>query len=158
MNFVREMILRPRKWPAFIPLGMALVIFLFLNQQRHDLWVILFSSALLAVSAFLYYALSRLTIRINQEGLSYRGLFSTRDLRWNDVIKTYIKYRYYGQSGSYYWYFEHSGGKRVRFSLRLFSRPQLRSIACMVMEKCPGAQVQDKILMMADGEFPWYIF
>ena len=158
MNFFEPIILHPRKWPAAIPLVLALVFFIFISPQKNDFTVPIVCAFLLLVSIFMFLFLSKAQISLDDEGLTYKTIFSTRKVSWSTVSKTYIRYRHHGKSGSYYWYFEGADKKKIKFSVRLYSRKSLRTIAEAVTAKCKDAQIDDRIHNMAEGVFPWYIF
>ena len=158
MNFTEPVILRPRKWPAAIPLVLALVFFIFISPQKNDYTVPIVCVVLLLVSIFMFLILLKAQIILDDTGMTYKTLFGTKEISWQAVAKTYLRFRHHGQSGSYYWYFETPGAKKIKFSMRLYSRKSLHTIAKAVTTKCREAQIDDRIHNMAEGVFPWYIF
>src|SRR5215213_5551770 len=114
--------LHPRKWPALIPLIVAAVMFIFISPQKNDYSVVIACSFLVLFSIVMLLALSRAEIIIENSGITHKTIFRTKEMQWQNIARTYIKYRHHGQSGSYYWFFEDANANRTRFSTRLYSR------------------------------------
>ena len=150
--------LHPRKWPALIPLIAGLIIFIFFSPQQHNYTTIVVSGFLVLVSIIMFILISKVTVVIDDKGIRHKNLFLTKDISWDSFSRTYLKYRSHGQSGSYYWYFETPDAHKKRFSIRLFSRTSLQSIAAAVTAKRKEAISDERIERMAEGKFPWYIF
>lgn len=149
--------LHPRKWPAALIAAIAIAV-LFIPQKNNEQAALYIAIGVFIFSILFWFFLSNAKIVIDDSGLVYKTAFATREVFWNSVSKTYIKYRHHGKSGSYYWYFENSNGRKVRFSIKLYSRKDLRAIAEAVTVKCKEAEIEKRIYDMAEGQFPWYIW
>jgi hypothetical protein len=145
--------LQPRRWPALIPLVLALVLFVFFSPQENDKTLVVFCSLLVLISGALFLALSKARIILDDTGLTHKNFLTSRSLPWQTVSKSFIKTRHHGQSRSYYWYFENRNGEQVKFSMRLY-----RTIAQAVTTKSRAADIEGRIYNMAEGVFPWYLF
>ena len=150
--------LRPRTFIFIIPLLFCIGIFIVFGTQKNippqAQYTFLIPIAIL-VLVWLGYKKSQLII--DNEGLTHKNIFSTKQLLWSEVQKTYIKYQSHGKSGSHYWFFE-LPDRRIKFSIGLYSRNNIKTIAEAVVEKCNHAEIEDRIRNMAEGHFPWYIF
>lgn len=150
-------VLRSRPWPAYVALAVSLgVIFLPFRNRDHSL--IYVGMGLLVFSIVLWFLVSRVRIIINDLGIAYRTVFSTIEVSWQSVSKTYIRYHQHGKSGSFDWYFESSTGNTQKFPINLLSRKSIRVIAEAVTQKCRDAEIEKRIHDMAEGAFPWYIW
>ncbi|MGV3529497.1 MAG: hypothetical protein ACO1OO_11425 [Flavisolibacter sp.] len=154
--FIVTNTLRPRTWPALIPLLAAgFVIYIDQKEPENLSWV---AYAMIAMAVVVWIILLKIQITIDDISLTHQNLFRTRQINWNDVTATYIKYHSHGQSGSYYWFFENVQGQKIRFSISLYGRTALRQLAEAVVNKCGHAEIDTRITNMATGDFPWYIF
>ncbi len=150
--------LHPRKWPALIPFGFAVLIFGFLHPPIKDQNLTYICLSLVALSLFLWWVLSKAYIKADPSGLVIGNVFRQREMAWTSVSESYILYRHHGKSGSYYWFFLSKDGKKIRFSVRLYSRPNLQMLAEMLLTQSKDAMIEDRVRNMAEGRFPWYIF
>src|SRR5689334_1774871 len=137
--------LHPRKWPAGIPLVLALALVIFFSPQQKDFSIVYASGFLILLSLLMYLFISGTSISFTERGFIHKNFFRTTEVFWNDVSKTYIKYRHHGKSGSYYWYFEDRNENRKRFSIKLFSRSSLQSFARVVSTNCRMAITDERI-------------
>ena len=151
-------LLKPRKWPAFLPLAAAVIILLFISPQKNDWTLPVTCGFLVLMSVFFYALLAKSEVRADDEGIHYTHLFFKKEMTWQDVSRMYIKYRHHGKTGSHYWFFENPDGKKLRFPLSMYSRSQLQSLAREVSRLRSSAIFDDRIAAMAEGRFPWYIF
>ncbi len=151
---------RARPWPAYLLMAVCALSFMpqmfFLPQKTS--FPIYVSIGLFIFSIVLWILFSKAGITIGDSGLVCKTVFTTKEVVWNSISKTYIKYRRHGKSGSYYWYFENNDGRKVKFSMKLYPRKSLRSIAEAVTMKCRNAEIEKRIYDMAEGQFPWYIW
>jgi hypothetical protein len=150
--------LRPRLWPFFLIIAAGILLFFFSSQKNNSQHLIWFEIGFIVFVLVLWFLLSRANIVVDDSGLVHKNIFTTKEIAWDGVVKSYIKYRHYGKSGSYYWHFENSNGEKARFSIKLYSRSSLRVIAEAVIMKCKNADIEQRILNMAEGQFPWYIW
>lgn len=150
---------RPRPWPPFLMLAAGVAVLLIPQNNGHNITAIYIGIGILVFSIVLWLLLSKAGIAINDSGLTCKTVFtSSREVLWNSVSKTYIKYHRHGKTGSYYWYFENPDGRKLKFSMKLYPRKSLRAIAEAVTMKCRNAEIEKRIYDMAEGQFPWYIW
>lgn len=154
---IETITLHPRRWPAYLMAVLALIL-LFIPQKNNAHAALYVAIGILVFAIVFWLFLLNARIVIDDSRLTYKTIFVTREVFWDSVSKTYIKYRHHGKSGSYYWYFENLNGRKVKFSIKLYSRKSLRSIAEAVTMKCKSADIEKRIYDMAEGQFPWYIW
>jgi hypothetical protein len=154
---IETTILRPRPWPAFLIaiIGIGL---LFMPQKNGDQIPFYMGIGIVVLAVVMGLLLSKAGIIIDDSGLTYKTVFVTKEILWDSITKTFLKYRSHGKSGSYYWYFENTQGRTVKFSTGLYSRKSLRTIAEAITARCKTADIEKRIYNMAEGEFPWYIW
>jgi hypothetical protein len=153
-----EKVLHARNWPALIPLVLAVIIFIFFSPQHNDATMIVVCGFLVLAALFMRILLASVRIIMDDSGLNHKTLFRSRTVAWKNISKTYLRYRHHGKSGGHYWFFEDADEKRLRFPLRLFSRRSLQELAAFTVAKRKEAIFDERILNMAEGRFPWYIF
>lgn len=150
--------LRPRTFVFIIPLVFCIALLVILGTQKNlppqVQYIFLIPFAILAL---IWLGYRKILVTLDNEGLTYKGMFSTKQVLWIQVQKTYIKYQSHGKSGNHYWFFE-LPDKRVKISTGLYSRKSLQIISEAVVEKCKKAEIEDRIFQMAKGRFAWYIF
>jgi hypothetical protein len=150
--------LRPRKFIFLIPLAFCIALFIIIGTQKNlPTEVELIFLIPLIILLIIWTIFRRILLTIDNEGLTYKSIFTTKQLTWNDVQKTYIKYKSHGKSGSHYWFFE-LNNTRFKFSTGLYSRRSLQQVAEAVVEKCKNTEIEERIYKMAEGKFPWYMF
>lgn len=154
---IETITLRPRPWPALLILSIGIVL-LFIPQKSNEQFVLYIAAGVFVFALLFWFFLSKAGITIDNSGLTYKTLFTTKEIFWDSISKTYIQYRRHGKSGSYYWYFENPDGKKVNFSINLYSRKSIRAIAEAITVKCKNAEIEKRIYDMAEGQFPWYIW
>jgi hypothetical protein len=149
--------IQQRTWPAFLLMGVGVVIFLIPGNQHTQVPVYI-GIGVVALSMVVYVVISRSRIVIDDVGISKTTVFKTLQVSWSSVSKTYLRYQHHGKSRSLYWVFEDRYGKKSKFHVHLLSRKSLRMIAEAVTTKCKTADVEKRIYNIAEGEFPWYIW
>lgn len=149
-------VLRQRTWPAFLIMALGIGIFFIPGQQKQNVPLYV-GTGILVFSVVLYLLISKTRIIIDDSGISYKSIFTTKAVFWNSISKTYIKSQQHGKSRSNYWFFENPDGRKVKFSIDLLSRKSLRSIAEAITMRCKNSEIEKKIYDMAEGQFPWYI-
>jgi hypothetical protein len=152
-----EIRIHPRPVPAFIILGAGLILLfvsLIENQQR-SAWFA--GIGIVAVSFLIWLVFSRTMIILDQDGLKYRNILGSKEVSWNSITNTYIKYHHRGKASRYFWHFDTAGEGHQKFSIRFFSRKDLKLIAENIIDHCRGAVIEDRIHDMAQGRFPWRI-
>jgi hypothetical protein len=159
MLFLETTSIRPKKFITLIPLlimATVIVPVVFIGPALKNMQgaqYILLLPILFAV--FFWFMLNKVEVLITNDGITYKTLFTSKEVLWNDVVRTYVRYQQQGKSGSHYWFFE-TGDRTLKFSSGYFSRKSLRIIAEAVVAKCKHADIQDTIHKWAEGQFPWH--
>ena len=154
---VETTILRQRTWPAFLVMAIGIGIF-FIPQKQNDRLPFYIAAGFLALSIGLYFFISRSQLIVDDEGITKKNVFKTKQVTWASVSKTYLKREQHGKSSSLYWVFEDQHAKKNKIQVDLLSRKSLRVIAEAVTMKCKDAHIEKRIYNMAEGEFPWYVW
>lgn len=147
------------KRPAYI-IAAVLILFVYIVVADSKTSVQLIASAgTLVLLLMLFLALSRLKLTIDNNGITQQLFFQKqKELRWEQIIATALVWHYHGHGATLNWEFTVSSGKKFVIVPTFYSRKDLKLIAEVLCEKCVAASIDDKILKMADGKFPWYIF
>jgi len=82
------------------------------NGEKMALYV---GAGLLVFAVIMWFFISKSGIVIDNSGLTYKTVFKTKEILWEDLSKTYIKYERHGKSGSHYWFFENTVRRKVKF-------------------------------------------
>lgn len=149
--------LHVRTWPAFLVLAFAIGFF-FIPDKENNHVVQYIALGLAVFAGLLWYFISRTRVIINDSGIIYQTAFSSREILWQNIEKSYIKSRQQGESRSTFWFFEATGGQKLKFSIDLHSRKNLRAIAQALTMQSKQADIEKKIYDIAEGHFPWYMW
>lgn len=150
--------LRSRPWPVFLLLAAGITMMIIVPQKTRDNLGLYFGGGFLLLALIFWWIFRKAIIVIDATGLTHKTIFFSKQVIWSNVSKTYIKYHHHGKSGSHYWHFENAAGNPVKFSINLYSRQSLRTLAEAVTMKCKNADIEKRIYNMAEGVFPWYIW
>ena len=154
---VETTVLRQRPWPAFLIMAIGIGIFFIPGNQKQNVPIYV-GIGIIAFSVGLYFLISKSHLIVDNEGITHKTVFKTREIAWASISKTYLKSEQHGKSRTLFWYFENTVGKKTKISTNLFSRNSLRVIAEAVTMKCKTADIEQRIYNMAEGQFPWYIW
>lgn len=149
--------LRSRPWPAYLLFVVGVTLF-FLPHRNNEYIAQYFGDGFIAFAILMWWLIAKAKFIIDDYGITYKTIFSTKQIFWNTISKTYIKYHQHEKSGSFDWYFENLDGRVEKFSINLLSRKNIRFIAEAVVTKCRNTDIEQRIYNMAEGKFPWYIF
>lgn len=150
--------LRPRSSIILIPFAILTAAMAFTYVQDSDKKEINIAFLVtVLITALIWVGFKKIELTINNDGLTYKTIFTTKEILWQDVLRTHIKYEHHGKSGNVYWLFE-THARNLKFSTSLFGRKSLRTIAEAVVSKCHRSVIDEKIFKMSEGRFPWYIF
>ncbi len=149
-----------KRWPFILVVVVYQLVFLFaLDLKSIDdsiKWVM--AGSLIFISV-LFYIVSKNKIIIDNTGITQQLLIGKqKELLWQNVKSSTISWdiNYHGADLS--WEFIDTYGKRLSINPSYFTRRSLKIIACAVLSKCPDAALDKRILKLAEGRFPWYIF
>ena len=151
-------VVKPRQWGSFIPIVLVAIVYGIVATQKPSNDANLVFGIVFILMFLLLFLFRKTSISIDNEGITSTNAFRIKQVLWKDITKTYLKYQHHGKSGSVYWLFETGTARSFKFSTSFYSRKSLRTIAEAVITKCSGAEIQDKIIRMSEGRFPWYIF
>jgi len=156
---VIETYLKPRKWTIyFLFIGpLTMLIIYFTMPVKEDVLLYLFGGFTLLMG-LIAWLISKTYVMVNNEGITARSVFTTKQMLWSDVTYSYLKLVNNGKSSQRYWYFENITGKKLRFPTSNYSRTSLTTIAAALTTRCPHTEIDQKIREFAEGRFPWYIF
>ena len=149
--------IKPRSWFFVLTLMFLIVIYGLASKSAESeeaQFILLIPGIILLVIWFLF---SKVNMTIDNAGMNYKTMFSNQSFLWKDVTRTYLKYRHEGKSKQLYWYFE-VFDKDYKMAISFYSRKSLQTIADAVVLKCTKAEIDTRIMNMAAGKFPWYIF
>lgn len=152
MNPSNPIVLKARPWPSIILLGFALVTLIVILTKNTGAWVvlgiILFVAAL--ASCFTY---SRITI--HDTGLHLKNLFSEYKILWVSLQKTHVVYIKDGRASQYYWFFETTDQRKIKFSVQFYSPKSLKRLAMAIVQKSKSSIADDKIVAFAEDRYAW---
>ncbi len=153
---VETTFLRQKTWPAFLILAIGFGIG-FIGIKKNETTPFWIAVGTFIFSIVLYFLIRQTQITVDNFGITYKSLFTSKEVLWDRIKKTYLKSEHHGKSSSKYWYFETTDEKKVKFSVDLLSRGSLRTIAEAITMKCKNAEIEKRIYDMAEGQFPWYM-
>ena len=149
--------LRKRPWPAFLILAIGIGIFLIPGNQKQNVPVYI-GVGFILLSILIFILISKSEIIVDDTGITHKNLFTTKEIAWANISRTYLKSEHHGKSRRLYWFFEDLRGKKSKLQVDLLSRKNLRILAEAVTMKCPSSDIEKRIYDMAEGQFPWYIW
>jgi c-di-AMP phosphodiesterase-like protein len=149
--------LRPRSGIILLTLIPIIILIAVANTTNNDNNLKVASALMLLIPIGLYIFITNSYVEFDNESITSKNPFRTRNILWKDVTRSYMKVIHTGKSSKRMWYFENYN-KRFRFATNLYSRKALRTIAEALVTKCPGAEIDQRIKDIAEGKFPWYIF
>jgi len=158
---IGENTFKPRK-NMFLLLALVFSVGIFIGDAVHskELFAASFSLALLfAMIGTIFFLLTFKTeLTIADDGVRHKTLFKTKELAWADI--TYVSHRYvwHGKSGHNELEFTAINPKKsIRIITDYYKRSQLKEIATLITQKA-NCTVAEKVVMMSEGIFPWYVF
>jgi hypothetical protein len=154
---VQTTYLRPRSGIILLMLIPILIAIVIANTTNGDSTLKWVSGLMLLIPIGMYIFITNSYIELDNEGLTHKNPFKIKSIPWSEVTVSYFKIVHTGKSSKRMWYFEGTA-KRFRFSTNLYSRKALKTIAEALVTKCPDARIEQKIVSIAEGKFPWYIF
>jgi hypothetical protein len=158
MNFPETIRLKPFLFPVYFSIAVAIIFSLVSLTITHDRSSLIVAMVMGIVAVVIWLLLRRIEISIDSEGLLYKSIFTTKSIAWAEVTKSYVKFYHRGKASAYFWHFETSDQRMVKFSVRFFTRRSLRILAQEVISNTRGVEIDQRISNMAEGVFPWRIF
>lgn len=158
---IGEHIIKPRK-NNFLYLALFFSIGIFVGDAIHstELFAGAFSLALLSGIIgvlFLIFTFKNELI-INDQGIISKNLLKTRELNWQQIQAITFHFVWHGKSGHHEIGFINANQKQnIIVVANYYNRSQLKEIAQLITTKYQG-NVSPKIIQMAEGIFPWYLF
>jgi hypothetical protein len=150
-----------RKWPLYLLTALFFFIVFIISRDNSNAN---HTKVLLAVGGLflfivLYYFLSKKKIVLDNDSLTIQLFFGKlQELKWKEISAVAFKWHFHGHGASLAWEFIPSSGKKISIQPSFYSRKNLQAIAETLVEKCPQAIIDKRILRIAGGKFPWYIF
>jgi hypothetical protein len=105
-----------------------------------------------------YMVNARHHLYLDNKILIYKTARSTREIHWNDLIRSEISWTVEGlHTASVNWNF-YTGNASLEIRLGFFSRSDMQVLAQQLIDQAPQAVLSNKIYQFAEGKFPWYLF
>lgn len=159
MIYIPTTYIKPRSWYKYLfLLGPVIFCIVYLADDHKDPVLLYVGGGVLALWLCFWWLMSKMLITVDNDGLTYKTAFKERSISWKDITRSYLKVVNTGKSNQRYWYFDHTAGKPLYFSTDSFSRESIKTIAGALVDKCPAAEIEEKIRGFANGKFPWYMF
>ena len=150
--------LKPRSWIFIFVLVIVLIVYDLAVQKSNIEGIHFIFPIIIGIILLIWAGFRKVALIIDNEGLTSKSAFSSKEILWKDITQTYLKYQHHGKSGNMYWYFNTPAQPHFSFSTGFYSRKSLQTIAQAVVEKCEKAEIEERIWNMTEGRFPWYIF
>jgi hypothetical protein len=82
-----------------------------------------------------------------------------QQLSWKDITASKLGWQPEGaHTLSLNWTFQTFDGEQMEIRLGFYSRKDLTILSQQLIEKAKNAVISDKIYIMAEGQYPWYIW
>ncbi len=103
--------------------------------------------------------LSKNKLIIDNEGITQQLFFGKlKEFKWKEIRASHLSWIYHVHGASLEWVIVSSSGKSINLQTSSYNRKNMRFIAEAIVEKCPHAKIDKRIINMAEGKFRWYIF
>jgi len=160
MLYIPTQELKFRKMPLYIILAILFFFgYILVDTDKIDDTVSLMAGVVFLLLFFLFYFLSKLKFMIDNEGITHDKFFGKpKELQWTDIKSSELTWHYHGHGASLSWEFISFSGKSLSFNPSYYSRKHLRPLAEALVLKCHEAVIDKRIVNMAKGKFPWYLF
>lgn len=155
--------IKARKWPlliVYLLLGVpVLVAFLEDGTEDHQqkIGIICFLVFSHLLFFFFWYVVRKMEIQLYHDSFVYKTAFKTKEIVWQNIMKSEFEFSFHGHSGDVKWRIE-SPQTTIAMSVGYFSRSDCRLIAEVLVDKYKEAKISENIKAMAKGRFPWYVF
>ena len=81
-----------------------------------------------------------------------------KEMKWNEIKSSLLSWEYNGHGANLGWVITAFSGKTMNLQASFYSRKKIQLIAEALVQKSNKAELDKRIINMADGKFPWYIF
>lgn len=149
-----------RKWPLYFVAALFVVFIYVIGKtgRQNDITSLLAAGGVM-LFLFVYYMLSKSKLIIDNDGITQQlFLGKQKEILWKELTASSFQWHYHGHGASLQWEFTSITGKKIGFQSSGYSRTILREIAIALMGKRPDIVTDKRILRIAAGDFPWYIF
>ena len=160
MIAIQDHIIDVRKTPFYIIGAIALLLALAIPEKPGLSNIkVYFTLGIFVFWGLIIYVFSKTKIIITNDGIIFKNLFRKESIvLWNNIIASKLEWHFHGKSASDFWRLDLPEGNSKGFQPSLYSRKNLRLIAEAMIEKCPNALIDKRIMKMSEGKFPWYLF
>ncbi len=95
---------------------------------------------------------------ISDTSITHKTWFKTKQLNWQQIHTVSFQFVWHGKSGHHELSFVTNNSKQnIIVVANYYNRSQLKAIAQLTTSKANGA-IDEKLVKMSEGIFPWYIF
>lgn len=148
-----------RKTPLYFIVAVFIVYLYVLEQSGKFTFANYLAAGGMLLLLFIYYVLTKNKLIIDNDGITQQLFFrKQRELKWNEIKSSKLEWEYHMHGANLGWITTPFIGKAIRFETWFYSRKKLKLIAEALVQKCNTADIDKKIISMAEGKFPWYIF
>lgn len=150
---------RARLWPiwiiALVLVGPFLLLFIH-DPQDKRIHFLLILPILICVALFIIEQYHK--IYIDDQILQVQTILNKKAIRWKSITRSYISWHIDIHTAAPLWHFESTEHNNFFITFGYFSRNDMQIIAQQLIDKAPKARIDDKVINMAHGKFPWYVF
>jgi hypothetical protein len=149
-----------RKMPLYV-IAAILVLFGYIlidTGKLNDTANLVAGGIVLAILLLFYFS-SKLNLVIDNDGITQERFFGkVMELPWTNIKTSSLAWHFHGHGANLLWEFTCYEGKNFSITPTYYSRKDVRLLAEAVVLKCKQAVIDKRIINMANGKFPWYIF
>jgi hypothetical protein len=154
---IQEKIFRPPRWIFIFLIGMCAAYGIILIEQqemRKNEYGIVFFGVI--VCAYSIASIKRTMIRIDNDGILDRKVFSQTHIKWKEIISADITVNSHTHGISFSWVFERTN-KRA-YKMHVPRRKYFNDLTEALVMKAPQARLSDKIISLSEGKKTSIIF
>ena len=149
-----------RKGPPYFVGSIFVVLFFILNDtgKLHETDSLLVAAGFL-LFIFIYYLLSRNKLILDKECITHHLFFGKQKvIKWKELQSTSLVWDNHGYGTNLSMDFVNYSGKKMSLQTSFYSRKSLKIIAEALIDAASHVTIDKRIVNIAKGEFPWYIF
>lgn len=145
------------------PLYIIAAVFILLLYILHDTGKIDGAAYFATGGLLLFFVLYRMLLKnkfiVDNDGITQELFFrKTKEMKWHEIVSSGLNWQYHGHGANLSWNFFDRSGKKISIQAAMYSRNKLRIIATALVEKNQQACIDKRIIKMAEGRFPWFMF